>query len=105
MFHKKYLQEPLVRSQEDLQVFLRRAPIDMLTIPGEDTSLTAQIKHMLDPKSLIEGDTLQLPASDVLAKKLGMSEQTLRRKLNAEGISYQQIKDNLRKAHCKSPFK
>ena len=96
VFHKKYLQEPLVRSHGDLQVFLKRAPIDMLTIPGEDTSLTARIKHMLTPKGFNESDVLQLPSSDVLAKQLDMSEQTLRRKLSAEGTSYQQIKDNLR---------
>jgi AraC-like DNA-binding protein len=96
VFHKKYLQEPLVRSHGDLQVFLKRAPIDMLTIPGEDTSLTARIKQMLDPKPFKENDILLLPSSDKLAKQLEMSEQTLRRKLSAEGISYQQIKDNLR---------
>jgi len=96
VFHKKYLQEPLVRSQADLQVFLKRAPIDMLTIPGEDTSLTARIKHLLTPKAFSEGDNLTLPSSQELAKTLEMSEQTLRRKLSAEGISYQQIKDSLR---------
>ena len=96
VFHKKYLQEPLVRSQSDLQVFLKRAPIDMLTMPGEDTSLTAHIKQVLEPRDLKDGDILKLPSSDQLAKLLGMSEQTLRRKLSAEGISYQQIKDNLR---------
>ena len=68
----------------------------MLTIPGEDTSLTARIKHMLTPKGFTENDTLELPSSHQLAQQLDMSEQTLRRKLSAEGISYQQIKDNLR---------
>ncbi|MGR6874717.1 AraC family transcriptional regulator ligand-binding domain-containing protein [Pseudomonas sp. HK3] len=96
VFHKKYLQEPLIKSQGDLQVFLRRAPIDMLTIPGEDTSLTALIKQQLDPRPFKEDDVLDLPTSHALAKSLSMSEQTLRRKLNAEGSNYQQIKDNLR---------
>ena len=96
VFHKKYLQEPLVKSQGDLQVFLRRAPIDMLTIPGEDTSLTALIKQQLDPRPFKEYSVLHLPTSDELAKSLSMSEQTLRRKLNAEGSNYQQIKDSLR---------
>lgn len=96
VFHKKYLQEPLVKSQGDLQVFLRRAPIDMLTIPGEDTSLTALIKQQLDPRPFKEDSVLHLPTSDELAKSLSMSEQTLRRKLNAEGSNYQQIKDSLR---------
>ena len=96
VFHKKYLQEPLIKSQGDLQVFLRRAPIDMLTIPGEDTSLTALIKQQLDPRPFKEDDILNLPTSEELARSLSMSEQTLRRKLNAEGSNYQQIKDSLR---------
>lgn len=96
VFHKKYLQEPVIKTQEDLQVFLRRAPIDMLTIPGEDTSLTARIKQLLDPRPFRDGDILNLPTSKQLAKTLGISEQTLRRRLSDEGSSYQKIKDNLR---------
>lgn len=96
VFHRSYLQEPLVKSQQDLQIFLRRAPIDMLTIPGEDTSLTAHINQMLTPKSLKDGEVFALPNSQQLCEKLNMSEQTLRRKLGFEGISYQQIKDNIR---------
>ncbi len=96
VFHRKYLEEPLVKTQRDLQVFLRRAPIDLLTIPGEDTSLTARINQMLEPKNFKEEDCLLLPGSEAISKQLGMSEQTLRRKLSVEGISYQQIKDNLR---------
>ena len=96
VFHRKYLEEPLIKTQRDLQVFLRRAPIDLLTIPGEDTSLTARINQMLEPKTFKEEDRLLLPSSEAISKQLGMSEQTLRRKLSVEGISYQQIKDNLR---------
>jgi len=83
----------LIKSQRELQVFLRRAPIDLLTIPGEDTSLTASINQLLQPRA---NDVLKLPNSDQLAKQLNISEQTLRRKLSSEGINYQQIKDNLR---------
>lgn len=96
VFHKKYLKEPLVKTQGDLHVFLRRAPIDMLTIPGEDTSLTALIKQQLEPKPLKDDQVLHLPTSVHLAKTLGMSEQTLRRKLSDEGSSYQNIKDSIR---------
>jgi len=48
---------------------------------------------LLEPK-LNKGAVV--PGSVELAKELSMSEQTLRRKLSAEGASYQQIKDNLR---------
>jgi len=93
VFHRHYLDEPMVRSPRDLQVFLRRSPMDLLTIPGEDTSLTAQINKLLQPAKNTE---LCLPNAFDLASTLNISEQTLRRRLHAEGISYQQIKDNLR---------
>ncbi len=96
VFHRKYLSEPLIRSARELQDFLHRAPIDLLTIPGEDTSLSAQIHQAIEPKHMQNDQPLLLPSSQEIAKHLGMSEQTLRRKLSAEGISYQQIKDNLR---------
>ncbi|UTA47089.1 AraC family transcriptional regulator [Simiduia sp. 21SJ11W-1] len=93
VFHRGYLSQPLVKSRRELQVFLRRAPIDMLTIPGEDTSLTARINQLLKPQ---QGQVLALPNAAEVSNLLGISEQTLRRRLTAEGISYQQIKDNLR---------
>jgi AraC-like DNA-binding protein len=93
VFHRNYLHEPLIKSHRELQVFLRRAPIDLLTIPGEDSSLSARIYQLLEPK-LNRG--IVVPGSVELSKELSMSEQTLRRKLTAEGTSYQQIKDNLR---------
>lgn len=93
VFHRSYLSQPLVKSWRELRVFLRRAPIDMLTIPGEDTSLTGHINQLLQPKA---GHVLSLPTADEIATLLSISEQTLRRRLSEEGISYQQIKDNLR---------
>jgi AraC-like DNA-binding protein len=93
VFHRDYLRMPLVKDQRELQVFLKRAPIDLLTIPGEDTSLTARINQLLQPR---DNSVLILPNSADVARELGISEQTLRRKLSAEGISYQQIKDDLR---------
>ncbi len=93
VFHRSYLELPLIKTRRELEVFLHRAPIDMLTIPGEDTSLTARINQMLSQKA---GDGLSLPTSDVLSQQLDISEQTLRRRLSEEGTSYQQIKNNLR---------
>lgn len=96
VFHRKYLKEPLVKTARDLKIFLARAPIDLLTIPGEDTSLSAEIKLQIEPKSTDINTPIKLPNSAEIASKLGISEQTLRRKLHLEGSSYQQIKDNLR---------
>ena len=96
VFHRKYLENQLVKTPSDLQTFLKRAPVDWLTIPGEDTSLTAKINQLLEPKSHHHLEVLYLPNSADIASTLNMSEQTLRRKLSVEGISYQQIKDDIR---------
>lgn len=96
VFHKNYLQKQLVKTPRDLQLFLKRAPVDLLTIPGEDTSLTAKINQIIEPKDIYALKPLKLPSSQALAEKLGMSEQTLRRKLSDEGMSYQRLKDDLR---------
>ena len=96
VFHRKYLQKPLIKTPRDLQLFLKRAPVDLLTIPGEDTSLSAKINQLIEPKDMSALRPLKLPSSEQLASNLNMSEQTLRRKLNAEGMSYQRLKDDLR---------
>jgi len=96
VFHKNYLSKALVKTPRDLQTFLKRAPVDLLTIPGEDTSLTAKINQIIEPKHPSRPTQLLLPSSSELAKQLHMSEQTLRRKLSAEGMSYQRLKDELR---------
>lgn len=96
VFHRSYLEAPLVKTPRDLKVFLARAPIDLLTIPGEDNSLTASIQQALEPKTVDIHTPIKLPNSQELAARFNMSEQTLRRKLHLEGVSYQQIKDNIR---------
>jgi AraC-like DNA-binding protein len=98
VFHKSYLDMPLVKTPSDLRNFLQRAPVDLLTIPGEDTSLSAKARQIIEPKTFREGDTLALPHGKDLARQLAMSEQTMRRKLSAEGTSFQQIKDDVRYA-------
>lgn len=98
VFHKNYLNKTLVKTPRDLQLFLTRAPVDLLTIPGEDTSLSAKINQLIEPKTPLKVQQLNLPTSQQLAGKLGISEQTLRRKLSAEGTNYQRIKDEIRYA-------
>lgn len=96
VFHRDYLAKRLVKTPRDLQTFLKRAPVDLLTIPGEDTSLTAKINQQLEPKPQQRLNVLSLPHSADIARQFNMSEQTLRKKLNEEGTSYQRIKDDIR---------
>lgn len=94
VFQRSYLDKPLVRSSIELKEFLTNSPADLMTIPGEDHSLSAQIQRMI---LNAQQEYLQFPKIEELAKTLKISPQTLHRKLLADGTNYQQIKNNIRR--------
>lgn len=91
-FHRKYLSERLIRNRAEIKHFLQRSPMDLLTIPGQDSSFTSKINNHLRLLPFAEW-----PNFDTIAKQLHTSPQTLRRKLRTEGTHFQTIKDNLRR--------
>jgi AraC-like DNA-binding protein len=93
-FDTQYLALPLVRTEGELNDFLRHSPFDLLTIPGYDRSLAAELKRRLASNGTVP---LQFPSLDELASQLGMQPQTLYRRLQKEGLGYQAIKDELRR--------
>lgn len=105
VFHRDYLDMPLVKTPTDLSNFLKNAPVDLLTIPGEDTSISAKTRQLLEPRQLNNDEQLALPNGKQIAQKLGMSEPTLRRKLSAEGTSVQDIKNDVRLKLAKQQLK
>jgi AraC-like DNA-binding protein len=93
VFPAHYLNSPLIRSEAERQQFVNNLPLDVLTIPDKENSLSAQIsKHL---RRVIRLEQKPLTAQKI-ASLFTISEQTLRRKLALEGISYQQIKDIVR---------
>ncbi len=92
-FSNQYASLAPVRTQRELAQFLKRQPAGVLTIPGDDSSLTLRIKVAL----INDAETLNsFPEFDDLAATLHISSPTLRRKLKDEGTSYQKIKDSVR---------
>ncbi len=92
-FSSQYASLSPLRTQRELAQFLKRSPADVLTMPGDDSSLTLSIKKLL----LNNAETLKtFPEFDDLAITVHMSPPTLRRKLKEEGSSYQKIKDAIR---------
>jgi len=94
VFDAQYLNKPLIRSDQELTRFVENAPADVMTIPGSDTTLEAQIERIIstrDPERLVFMSIHQL------AKELGLSSQTLHRRLKESATSYQKIKDNMRR--------
>lgn len=92
VFPARYLDYPVVQSEETLRGFLKTAPYQLLVMVDDDSSLKAQVM------SLIGRDfTLAPPGAEKVARTLNMSVSTLRRRLLEEGTTFQKIKDECRK--------
>jgi len=92
-FSDSYAQLKPNRTQRELAQFLKHAPADMLTIPGDDNSFGSKVKRQLLDE--LERNS-RLSDQVELAAKFNLSESTFRRQLKAEGSSYQKIKTTIR---------
>jgi AraC-like DNA-binding protein len=85
------LQQPTRTSDPELFRILQRVAADALErVPGLDR-LDQRVRHAI-LKCLPEAD----PSVNRVASQLAMSPRTLQRKLSKEGVSYQQVLDNVR---------
>ena len=94
IFDAQYLEKPLIRSALELETFVQNAPADVMTIPGSDTTLEAQIERIISQRHPVN---LVFVPIHQMAAELGISSQTLHRRLKDSATSYQKIKDNLRR--------
>ena len=94
IFNARYLDKPLVRTDQELTQFVENAPADVMTIPGSDSTLEAQIERIISQR---HPNRLVFAPIHQLAAELGISSQTLHRRLKESATSYQKIKDNLRR--------
>ena len=92
IFAAQGLDQPIKRSAEELQVFLGRAPANILVKYRDPDSLASQLKLQLR-----QLPAAQWPETAALAQGLCMSASTLRRRLAEEGHTCQGLKDGLRK--------
>ena len=91
-FPIKFLQAKLTQNETTLKQFLKQSPADLLARPDEGNSLVAQIR------AIIGSDlSTELPNFEYVAQELHTSAQTLRRRLKEEGLTYQELKDQLRR--------
>lgn len=91
-FESRFLDLPVVQNERTAKEFLRVAPENILVKYKNIQSLAARIRRRLR-QALPDG----LPELDSLARELNTAPATLRRRLKAEGQSYQAIKDDLRR--------
>lgn len=85
------LDYPVRATRSDRRMFLRHAPANILVRYRNDTGTVARVKHLL--RSRRPDDW---PDFDEIAQTFNQSSSTLRRRIEAEGHSFQHIKDSVR---------
>ncbi|CDF96827.1 MULTISPECIES: AraC family transcriptional regulator [unclassified Pseudomonas] len=91
-FDRSFLSLKIAQNNSHLSAFLREAPGNLLVKYRNDESLSALIRHRLR-----EQGPDDWPELDAIAKDLRISSSTFQRRLQAEGTSYQRLKDDLRR--------
>ena len=92
LFDNKYLDRPVVQTEQELGQFLSTPSIHLMTSNESDRSLVSKIRAMI--KEDVGGD---FPEFNTIAQVHNLTTATLRRRLRAEGSSYQQLKDDIRR--------
>lgn len=91
-FKLRYLGMPVAQNAASLKQFLKHSVENLVVIPDNDNSLTARIRGLIGNDFRHE-----FPDFESVARTLNSTPQTLRRHLKAEGTSYQEIKDTMRR--------
>jgi AraC-like DNA-binding protein len=91
-FDARWLQLPIVQNAQSLREFLKHAPGNLLVKYRDRNSVTERIRQLL--RSRLRGE---MPSLDDVGRVLGMTPQTLRRRLGEEGQGFQSLKDHLRR--------
>ena len=97
-FDARYLTLPLRRDEKALQVMLQRAlPLTVLQYRGDrrDRLLAQQIRQALANPAVASH------TAETLAATLNLSPRSLHRQLQEEGVSLQQLKDDVRSQRAK----
>lgn len=93
-FGARWLTAPLVRDEPALDAMLRRAPFDLLSRPEYGTTVAEQVRRTLTRRLR---SSPRLPELGEVAALLAVSPATLRRRLQQDGTSFQQLKDHVRR--------
>lgn len=91
-FDTRWLDLPVVQTPQSLQEFLAQAPANLLVKYRDQASLSERIRRLLR-RYLAE----EMPSLETVSDMLAMTPQTLRRRLQREGLGYQALKDALRR--------
>ncbi|MCU4412584.1 AraC family transcriptional regulator [Acinetobacter sp. WU_MDCI_Axc73] len=90
-FNADYLQIKIKKDKKSLYEFLKQTPQNLLVRYKNENALSLMIR-----RHLIKHHPALWPELKELSQQLNMSEATIQRRLKAENISYQQLKNDIR---------
>ncbi|NYT23717.1 AraC family transcriptional regulator [Alcaligenaceae bacterium] len=94
VFSRELLTTPIVRSKPELKSMLALAPLGFMVVPSDESSYGRKIRsYVLATKS----SQLSFPQFEHMAEVLGLSPQTLRRRLKEEGTSFRNVVEGIRR--------
>lgn len=89
VFSTRLLQAPLVRTPEELEIFIANSPAGLLARPKSAPSTSARVRRLVQ-QGLHKGRRVE---SAEIAERLAISQQTLRRWLADDDTSLRQLRD------------
>jgi AraC-like DNA-binding protein len=92
LIDSSFLNQKVVKSNVDLTQFFEEAPAGILSRPQNDQSFSAKIRQIL-----MHAQDEVTPTFQEIASSLAVTEQTLRRRLKDEGVTYKELKENIRR--------
>ncbi|MDB5969945.1 MAG: AraC family transcriptional regulator [Hydrocarboniphaga sp.] len=90
-FERQLLEKPIQQNERTLEKFLDNGSLDLLDAERSAASWAGRLRD------LVSHYLPELPEFERLAAQLKMHPQTLRRRLAVEGITYKDIKDQVRR--------
>lgn len=90
-FDAHYLKHKIKKDKQALKDFLKHTPYNLIVRFKNENSLSLQIRRQLLLQPPSQWDELK-----EIAQQLNMSTATIQRRLKQEGVSYQQLKNDIR---------
>lgn len=93
-FRSSYLDQPIVRDLAEIQRFWSTDRIDLEPVMGVDSAFKSRLRAQLRDHFF---ETQAFHPMEAMASKYNMSTQSLRRRLEEEGTSFRQLKEDIRR--------
>ncbi len=90
----KYLEQPIVQNEATAEAYMRRAPLDLYLPLDAGGEVTEQVRTRIWRGF---SDHSLAPTLEEIAEDCGLTPQTLRRRLKAEGTHFQTVKGQVRR--------